>query len=84
MTPPMPHQMFFSRECFSTVHTIIRSLRFNAHMKFNVSVQMFSPTVSFGTTLVGTMQQSLSVIGAAWMRLPLVMSVGVERIQDSH
>ena len=76
--------MFFSSKCFSTIHTIIRSLRFNAHVKFDVSVEVLSSAVSFGTPLICTVQKTLGGVIATATMWALVVSVGVERIENCH
>ena len=62
MAPSVSHQMLLSCECFATFHTVIRSLRFNAHVKFDVPVEVLPPGVGLGTSLVGAVQEPLGVV----------------------
>ena len=97
MTAPVPHQMLLPRECLSTLHAVIRSLRFNAHVKLDVAVEGLPPGVGLGAALVRAVEQPLLGVGVvgpgAGVCSPCVvvsprarrmLSVGVEGGQHSH
>ena len=63
MTAPVPHQMLLPRECLSTLHAVIRSLRFNAHVKLDVAVEVLPPGVGLGAALVRAVEQPLLGVG---------------------
>ena len=62
VTSPVSQQVFLPCECFPTIKTVIRSLWFNAHVQLYMPVEMLSPTVCFGTALIGTAQLSLAMV----------------------
>ena len=97
VTAPVPHQMLFPRECLAALHAVVRSLRFNAHVKLDVAVEMLPPGVSLGAALVGAVEQPLLGVGVVspgpgvrsscvvvspWSRS--MLSVGVEGGQHCH
>ena len=94
---PMPHQMFLPGECLAALHAVVRSLRFNAHVKFYVTVEVLPPRVGLRAALIGAMEQPLLRVGivgpgsgesrpcvAVSPRRRPVMSVGVEGGQHRH
>ena len=97
MTAPVPHQMLLPRECLAALHAVVRSLRFNAHVKLDVAVEVLTSGVGFGAALVGAVEQPLLGVGVvgpgSGVRSPCVVvsprprrmvSVGVEGGQHSH
>ena len=82
MPPPVSQQVFLPSERLAAVQTVVRSLRFNAHVELEVSVEMLPPAVGLGAALVGAVEER-GVVGLA-LCPARVVSVGVERIEDSH
>ena len=96
---PVPHQMLLPRECLAALHAVIRSLRFNAHVKLYVTVEVLPPRVGLGAALVGAVEQTLLGV---WIVCPApgsgvgrprvtvsprpwpVLSVGVQGGQHRH
>ena len=54
-------QMFLSCERFSTLHAVIRSIRLNTHVQFDVSIEVLPATVGLWTALVGTMKNRATI-----------------------
>ena len=97
MSSPVPQQVFLPSEGLAAVQTVVRSLRFNAHVELEVSVEMLPPAVGLGAALVGAVEQPLLGVGVVspgpgvrsscvvvspWSR-PM-LSVGVEGGQHCH
>ena len=94
---PVPHQMLLPRECLAALHTVIRSLRFNAHVKLYVTVEVLPPRVGLGAALVGAVEQTLLGVwivcpgsGVGGPRVTVsprprpMLSVGVQGGQHRH
>ena len=82
MSSPVPQQMFLPSERLAAVQTVVRSLRFNAHVELEVSVEMLPPAVGLGAALVGAVEER--GVGGLALSPARVVSVGVERVEDCH
>ena len=86
----MPHKMFLPCECLGALHAVVRSLRLNAHVKLEVTVEVLPPGVGLGAALVGAVEEALLlavVIAGAGVRVrrPVAVSVvGVEGGEHCH